>query len=289
MDLGRQKLALKYGEAKKLLYQSERTEEQDSVDSDLDVIRHRYEGTRILPAGVNRSSLKFAGVVMGNPDKVSSALLKMVAGPNSKLTKRMIPFLNSPLVKLQHKLCILHAAAGERSLFNYLARGQSREQTLLAFEAAEILFRGTYERLLQQPAGTFDPGQSGWHKEQAELPRYLGGFNLPTLKNLQEPAAAGAMVGIIDYLANCKLLGSNERDPQQWYNCTSPRLREASASIKKLIGSPYFEYMNNSKMAEIYCTLVEPPIDGDINPNKSSFFAQMTWRPLGTGKRFHQH
>ncbi len=37
-----------------------------------------------------------------------------------------------------------------------------------------------------------DPGM-GWHKEQAELPGFLGGYNRPTLVNLHEPAAAGAM------------------------------------------------------------------------------------------------
>ena len=58
--------------------------------------------------------------------------------------------------------------------------------------------------------------------------------NLPTLVNLHEPAAAGAMVGIIDYLAQCKLLEAEERDPQQWYRCTSARLRDASKSIKAM-------------------------------------------------------
>ena len=50
-------LALKYGEAKKQLYQSEtrRTGEQNSIDTDVDVIRLRYEGTKHLPAGVNRN------------------------------------------------------------------------------------------------------------------------------------------------------------------------------------------------------------------------------------------
>jgi hypothetical protein len=86
MELGRQKLALKYGEAKKLLYQSTRTEDQDSIDSDVNVIRLRYEGTKILPAGVNHDSLfQFAGIVIGDKDMVSDALLKAVAGPNSKL------------------------------------------------------------------------------------------------------------------------------------------------------------------------------------------------------------
>ncbi len=39
---------------------------------------------------------------------------------------------------------------------------------------------------------------------------------MPSLKNLQAPAAAGAMVGIIDLLAQCSLLGPEERDPMQW-------------------------------------------------------------------------
>ena len=115
----------------------------------------------------------------------------------------MVPFLNSPLVKLQSKLCILQHAAGERTLCGYLARGprQSKAQARRPFERAEITFSSTYEKLLQQPAGTFNPGQPGRHKEQSELPRHHGGHNLPTLVNVQEPAAAGAMVGIIDYLA----------------------------------------------------------------------------------------
>ena len=50
MELGREKLALKYGEAKKQLYQSERTGDQASIDSDIDVIRRRYKGTEILQA-----------------------------------------------------------------------------------------------------------------------------------------------------------------------------------------------------------------------------------------------
>ena len=95
------------------------------------------------------------------------------------------------------------------------------------------------------------------------------------------------MVGIIDFLAQCKLLGPEARDPQQWYKCTSPRLREASASIKKLIGSPYFEYMKNSKMAEIYCTLVEPPIDGDINPKPTGNYQKIAkCQRLGIQKFF---
>ena len=155
----------------------------------------------------------------------------------------MIPFLNSPLVTLQNKFVILQWAAGERSLYNHLARGHSEEQAREAFEQAEILFSNTYEELLQQPAGTFHPGQPGRHKEQAELPRHYGGYNMPTLRNLHEPALAGAMVGIIGLLGQCKLLGAEERDPQQWYKCTSARLRDASISIKTLLASPYFAHM----------------------------------------------
>ena len=127
----------------------------------------------------------------------------------------MIPFLDSPLVKLQHKfrVCILQRAAGPRSLCCHLARGQSKEQTRRAFEEGDTLYRATYEKLLQQPAGTFQPGQPGRHMEQAELPRHQGGYNMPSLKNLQAPAAAGAMVGIIDLLAQCNLLEAEERDP----------------------------------------------------------------------------
>ena len=61
------------------------------------------------------------------------------------MKNRMVPFLNSPLVKLQSKLCILQQAAGERSLFCHLARGQSKEQARRAFERAEIIFSSTYE------------------------------------------------------------------------------------------------------------------------------------------------
>ena len=130
---------MKYGEAKKQLYQSVRTGEQDSIDSDVNVIRLQHEGTKILPAGVIRDCLKFAGVFIGDERKVSEALVNAVAGPRSKLRNRMVPFLNSPLVKLQHKLCILQSAAGERSLCCHFGRGQSKEQVRRAFEEAEIL------------------------------------------------------------------------------------------------------------------------------------------------------
>jgi hypothetical protein len=145
MELGKANLALKYGEAKKQLYQSERTGAQTSIDtdSDVDMIRLRHEGTnlKILPAGVNRNYLKFAGICIGNEGKVSAVLVKAVTGDRSKLTNRMIPFLNlnSPLVTLQNKLVIQQWAAGERSLYNHLARGHSEEQAREAFEQAEIL------------------------------------------------------------------------------------------------------------------------------------------------------
>jgi len=276
MALGKENLALRYGEAKKQLYQSERTGDQASNDTDVDKIRLRYEGTEHLPAGVNRSHLKFAGIFIGKEDKVSAALENSVAGSRSKLLNRMVPFLNSPLVKLQNKLCILQYAAGERTLDGHVARGQSKAQTEKAFELAKITFNVTYEKLLQQPAGTFNPGQPGWHREQSELPRHLGGFNLPTLVTVQEPAAAGAMVGIIGYLAQCKLLGAEERDPQQWFKCESARLRDTSSSIKALLDSPYFHYMNTPKTAEMYWTLVDPPIDGESNSRPKANFQKIS-------------
>jgi hypothetical protein len=152
--------------AKKQLYQSERTGDQSSIDTDVDTIRLRHEGTKRLPAGVNRSHLKFAGIFIGKEDKESTAPENAVAGPRSKLINRMVPFLNSPLVKLQSKLCIsiLQHAAGERTLGCHLARGQSKAQARMAFERAEITFSSTYEKLLQQPTGTFNPGQPGRHR-----------------------------------------------------------------------------------------------------------------------------
>jgi hypothetical protein len=75
MELGTTNLALKYGEAKKQLYQSERTGTQTSIDTDVDLIRLQHEGTRILQAGVNRKSLKFAGITLGDLDEVSAALV----------------------------------------------------------------------------------------------------------------------------------------------------------------------------------------------------------------------
>ena len=94
--------------------------------------------------------------------------------------------------------------------------------------------------------------------------------------NVQEPAAAGAMVGIISLLAQCSLLEAEEKDPQQWYKCTSARLRGASTSIKAMLDSPYFAYMNNPRTAEIYSTLVDPPIEGETNPNPKGNFQKIS-------------
>ena len=78
-----------------------------------------------------------------------------------------------------------------------------------------------------------------------------------------------------DYLARCKLLEAEERDPQQWYKCKSTRLRDASTSIKAMLDSPYFKYMDNPKTAEIYWTLVDPPIEGESNSKPKANFQKI--------------
>ena len=112
-----------------------------------------------------------------------------------------------------------------------------KEQARSAFWHAEVLFRATYEKLLQQPAGTFHPGQPGRHKEQAELPRHQGGYNLPrpTLVNLREPAAAGAMVGIVDLLGQCKLLATEARPSAmvQMHICSTKRRLDLDQSAAR--------------------------------------------------------
>ena len=83
-------------------------------------------------------------------------------------------------------------------------------------------------------------------------------------------------MGIIDFLARCKLLEAEERDSQQsWYRCESTRLRDASTSIKAMLNSPYFEYMDNPKTAEIYWTLVDPPIEGESNSGPKANFQKI--------------
>ncbi len=85
----------------------------------------------------------------------------------------MVPFARSSLVPTQHKLAILHRAAGGRTLVGHLARAQSTEQVAEAFELGDELFRRMYETLLHQPEGTFELGRAGKHMEQAQWPRML--------------------------------------------------------------------------------------------------------------------
>ena len=108
-----------------------------------------------LVGKVTRTCVRFAGAYIGTLKFVQEALKKAVAGPNSKLRQRMIPFARSSLVSAQHKLAILHRAAGGRTLVGFLARAQSAEQVAEAFELGDELFRRMYETLLQQPEGTF--------------------------------------------------------------------------------------------------------------------------------------
>ena len=91
------------------------------------------------------------------------ALENAVPGPRSKLKTRMIPFLGSPLVSFQHKLCILQSAAGERSLFGFLARGQPEpeskepEQAHSAFWHAENLFTESHWHLSSSSSTSSSP------------------------------------------------------------------------------------------------------------------------------------
>ena len=66
--------------------------------------------------------VRFAGAQIGALRYVQDALRRTVAGPNSKLRQRMVPFARSSLVSTQHKLAILHLAAGPggRKLVGYL-------------------------------------------------------------------------------------------------------------------------------------------------------------------------
>ena len=77
----------------------------------------------------------------------------------------------------------------------------------------------------------------------------------------------------------------------QWYKCTSPRLRGASTSIRALLDSPYFAYMNNPKTAEIYQALVDPPIEGETNSNpraKANFQKIPACQRLGAQQFFSE-
>ena len=133
--------------------------------------------------------MRFAGAHIGTLKFVQGALKKAVVGPNSKLRQRMVPFARSSLVSTQHKLAILHRAAGGRTLVGNLARAQSAEQIAEAFELGDELFRRMYETLLHQPEGTFDLGRAGKHMEQAQWPRMLGGDNFIGLPSLMRPAS----------------------------------------------------------------------------------------------------
>ena len=57
MELGKENLALKYGEAKRQLYQSVRTRTQTSIDTDVDVIRPASIRGHQNPAGWGQSGI----------------------------------------------------------------------------------------------------------------------------------------------------------------------------------------------------------------------------------------
>ena len=146
MQLGRDDLGLEYGAEKKLIYQSYRTaDDQASVAADVENFLPLHEGTvsllDSLVGKVTRTCVRFAGAHIGTLKFVQEALKKAVAGPNSKLRQRMVPFARSSLVPTQHKLAILHRAAGGRALVGNLARAQSAEQIAEAFELGDELFR----------------------------------------------------------------------------------------------------------------------------------------------------
>jgi hypothetical protein len=124
---GRDEIALEYGDEKKLIYQLYRTaDDQASVAADVESFLPLHEGTVSLIGKVTRTCLRFAGAQIGTlkPEFVQEALnlKKTVAGPNSKLPvrQRMLPFTRSSLVSTQHKLAILHRAAGGRTLVGHL-------------------------------------------------------------------------------------------------------------------------------------------------------------------------
>jgi hypothetical protein len=149
---------------KKLIYQSYRTaDDQASVAADVENFLPLYEGTVSLVGKVTRTCVRFAGAHwhIGTRKFVQEALKKAVAGPNSKLRQRMVPLARSSLVPTQHKLAILHRAAGGRTLVGHLARAQSAEQVAEAFELGDELFRRMYETQLHQPEGTFERPRKG--------------------------------------------------------------------------------------------------------------------------------
>ena len=62
MQLGRDELALEYGDEKKLIYQSYRTaDDQVSAAADVENFLPHHEGTASLAGKVTRTSVRFAG------------------------------------------------------------------------------------------------------------------------------------------------------------------------------------------------------------------------------------
>jgi hypothetical protein len=266
MQLRRDELALEYGDEKKLIYQSYRTaDDQASVAADVEKFLPLHEGTVSLVGKVTRTCVRFAGAHIGTLKFVQEALKKTVAGPNSKLRQRMVPFTRSSLVSTQQKLAILHRAAGGRTLVGHLARAQSAEQVAEAFELGDELFRRMYETLLHQPEGTFDLGRAGKHMEQAQWPRTLGGDNFIGLPNLMKTASAGAMVGITHLLPKCNLLAAGDKDPQLWHMSNSKRLRDASSTIlvREYLESRYLKHLNVERTGKMYGTIVDKSDDDE--------------------------
>ncbi len=126
---------------------------------------------------------------------MSEALKKPVAGPSSKLRVFSIG-----------KYAFQKKLETEKSYDP--PEGRARSKLAVHFNS-RMYSSVTSTKSFKQPACTSDPGQLG------ELPRFLGGYNLPTLVSWHEPAAAGAMVGITasDLLAKCKLLAVEARGP----------------------------------------------------------------------------
>jgi hypothetical protein len=110
--------------SKKFIYQSYRTADDQAspVAADDESFLPLHEGTVSLVGNVTRTCVRFAGAHIGTLKFVQEAPKKAVAGPNSKLRQRMVPFARSSLVPTQHKLAILHRAAGGRTLVGHLAR-----------------------------------------------------------------------------------------------------------------------------------------------------------------------
>ena len=93
MQLGRDELALEYGDEKnlKLIYQSYRTaDDQASAAADVENFLPHHEGTASLAGKVTRTCVRFAGAHIGTLKFVQEALKKTVAGP-SPCTRELYP------------------------------------------------------------------------------------------------------------------------------------------------------------------------------------------------------